>query len=360
MIGIIGGYGNIGLHTVRFLSKLGITQIRIGGRNVDSISNEIRSEFSNAEWISVDVSNKDSIRNFFNGCSCVLDATSTLDDNMKNMDDVAEDMGIPLAHLGINGFSRSNSKVPILYGSGSIPGLSGLIPQYLASEFDSVSELDFVYGTCSAISKAAARDYMNGILSDTNHSMIYWKNGKLEPYIPSQCKFEIFRQKFSTFRLYPFFDDESRAVAEKLKPEIGIWQMCIIGKRTLEELDSARESYRKNPDKTIERLCTANKLDLFGVKEDAVFACSIKGMQKCKEQESQIIISGIGASRLTGECAAATVFTMQSVKMENKKSLLGETSLFKNVIDLINKDSDIRIKKSSTSNDPVDELEGEI
>ena len=146
MIGILGAYGNIGVWATRFIKVNSSQKLRIGGRNIDKVDSTIREEFANADWVKVDVSDKESIEQFITGCDCILDCTKISEKDALQMDDIASVAKVPVVHLGIVGYRKGKSSTLIIYGAGSIPGLSGLIPQYLAQHFDSVEKCDFYYG----------------------------------------------------------------------------------------------------------------------------------------------------------------------------------------------------------------------
>ncbi len=356
MIGILGGYGYVGIYATRFIKNYSKHKIRIGGRNFEKVDSKIRDEFSDAEWTKVNAKKDEDLNSFFSGCDCMIDATSLPHQEVQRLDDFAQRKQIPIVHLGLNGFEKAKSNISIIYGAGSIPGLSGLVPQYLAQTFDNVNELEFCFGACGTMSPAAAKDYLDGICNAENKSMVYWNQGKLEPFIPSNSDYEFFDRKFSCYKLFPYFDEESAAVTNKIDAKTSRWQMCFAGRKSLAELDHARTNYKKDPQKTIEDFCTANRLDMFGEKEEAIFYCSISGTENGIEKKKILRLSGIAPRENTGETAAAAALAILENKTENKKQLLGESNLFNSVLQFITKDSRINLEIY----DPDEESEGEI
>ena len=357
MIGILGAYGNIGIWATRFIKVNSSQKLRIGGRNIDKVSPEIREEFANADWVKVDVSDKESIEQFITGCDCILDCTKISEKDALQMDDIASVANVPIVHLGIVGYRKGKSNAPIIYGAGSIPGLSGLIPQYLAQHFDSVEKCDFYYGGIGSFSYTAARDYMEGIFESTNHSMSYWKDGELQPFTPTPTSpTDVLESFLGAFKSFPYFDEESAAVVKKTGFKEARFQMCLGGERTLRTLDSARLQYKQNPEKTIEEICRSTQLDCFGKSENAIFVCNIDGTANGTECQKQLIISGLAPSQLTGSVAGATVITGLEKELPHQEFLLGETDLSN---DIINKLSNIKSFSCVTKN-VSDEIEGEI
>lgn len=318
MIGILGGYGNVGIFASRFLQKLSNHKLRIGGRNISKVSPEILQEFSSAEWMLVNANSNSDVEKFFEGCDCILDAAKLSESEAFRMDILAERLEIPVVHLGIRGFKPRTAKVPILYGAGSIPGLSGLIPQHLSKDFESVSDLNFCYGGLGSFSKSAAKDYLEGIFEADNHSMVFWNHGEIVPFAPSQEALPKIDELLPRHKKFPYFDEESALIAEKLNVQEGRWQMCICGERTLESLDSARFRYRQDPEKTVDELVRNSQLDCFGISENAIFECKISGILNGEEVFRKMALWGISPSEWTGEVAAlATLSVLENVYPKN-------------------------------------------
>ena len=183
MIGILGAYGAVGIWATRFIRNNSDYRLRIGGRNIEKAPSELRSEWNDAEWTKVDVSNKKSVEQFMDGCEIILDCAKLSEAQTVLMDEIAEAKNTPILHLGIEGFKRKESEVSIIYGAGCIPGLSGLIPQYLAQRFDHVKSLEFYYGGLGAFSYTAANDFIDSLHNDNNRTMVYWKKGEILTFV---------------------------------------------------------------------------------------------------------------------------------------------------------------------------------
>lgn len=359
MIGILGAYGAVGIWATRFIQDHSSEKLRLGGRNIAKVNAEIREEFQNAEWMQVCVQDPKSLDAFMRDCDCILDCAKLSKEEAHQMDVLAEEMNIPVAHLGIVGYQNRPAKVPVFYGSGSIPGLSGLIPQFVAEEFDRVESLDFYYGGIGAFSYTAAKDYLEGIFENSNHSMVCWENGKTVPFTPSENDVSEDLGKFlSDFKAFPYFDEEAAAVTKRLNLNAARFEMCVGGKRTLETLNSARFQYKQDPEKTIESLCFASKLDCFGLAEDTFFLCILSGEKDGSLQKKKLIISGFTPSQFTGKVAGALALCLLKEKVPGGVLLLGESSLAKPLIHLLKK-NEPRLKYNLQDMN-LNEIEGEI
>ena len=76
MIGIIGGYGEVGHHACMMLQKWGKQSLKIGGRNPEKGKELYGNVLPDARWEKVDVTDKDSIASFITGCELVLNCAA--------------------------------------------------------------------------------------------------------------------------------------------------------------------------------------------------------------------------------------------------------------------------------------------
>lgn len=359
MIGILGAYGATGIWATRFIKNNSNNSLRIGGRNIDKVPQELREEWKDAKWVKVNVSDKESIEKFINGCETILDCAKLSVEQTKLMDEIAEAKGVSVLHLGIAGFERQESKVPIFYGTGAIPGLSGLIPQYLSKKFDHVTSLEFYYGGLGAFSYTAANDFIDSLHNDDNRTMVYWKNGEILPFEPSANDYsEDLKSVIPINKMFPFFDGEAEAITRKLNIDEARFHMCLSGKRMIEIMNSARHQYKQNPDETIKKLCTASKLDTFGIKENTFYLCIMEGVKDNVPAKFKMTVSGLGPSPLTGVSAGAATLCLTKDAKNCKTILLGESDLATPIIDsLIANEPDFSCEIKDMS---AIEIEGEI
>lgn len=359
MIGILGAYGAVGIWATRFIRNNSEYRLRIGGRNIEKAPSELRSEWSDAEWVKVDVSDKESVERFMDGCEIVLDCAKLSESQTTQMDEIAENKKVPVLHLGIAGFKRKDSGVAIAYGAGCIPGLSGLIPQYLAMNFDRVHSLEFYYGGLGAFSYTAANDFIDSLHNSDNRTMVYWKNGEILPFVPSSNDYsEELKSVISINKMFPFFDGEAEAVTRKMNLDEARFHMCLSGQRMIEIMNSARHQYKQNPDETIKKLCTASKLDTFGIKENTFYLCLMEGEKNGAPAKFKMTVSGLGPSPMTGVSAGAATLSFINKKNICGTFLLGESDLATPIIDSLianQPEFSCEIKDMLTT-----EIEGEI
>ena len=179
MIGIIGGYGNIGIEAADIIKTNSSEMIRVAGRNISKVSQRAKELFASDKWFQIKESSSNEWKDFIKGCRLVLCSAELGNETVECINRIAGELDCPIVYLGIN-LPKQEAEGKFIYGAGSIPGLSGIIPQYLAQDFDSVASIDFYYGAKGTFTYTAAKDYMDGVFNNSNRSMVMWKYGKLE------------------------------------------------------------------------------------------------------------------------------------------------------------------------------------
>lgn len=177
MIGIIGGYGNIGIEAADIIKTNSSEMIRVAGRNISKVSQRAKELFASDKWFQIKESSSNEWKDFIKGCRLVLCSAELGNETVECINRIAGELDCPIVYLGIN-LPKQEAEGKFIYGAGSIPGLSGIIPQYLAQDFDSVASIDFYYGAKGTFTYTAAKDYMDGVFNNSNRSMVMWKYAK--------------------------------------------------------------------------------------------------------------------------------------------------------------------------------------
>lgn len=304
--------------------------IRVAGRNISKVSQRAKELFASDKWFQIKESSSNEWKDFIKGCRLVLCSAELGNETVECINRIAGELDCPIVYLGIN-LPKQEAEGKFIYGAGSIPGLSGIIPQYLAQDFDSVASIDFYYGAKGTFTYTAAKDYMDGVFNNSNRSMVMWKYGKLLPYVPAEVeKTNMYIcNEIENMRCFPYFDDESEYLCQKYGLSEGRWHMCISGENTLKVLERARYDYQVNKDKTLRNICRASKLDCFGTTGITKFVCSIAGMVSNEVIEKSLLLTSSNPSRLTGSVAAATVLTILEMGMERGSFLLSKSKINK-------------------------------
>lgn len=320
MIGIIGGYGEVGLQAARVINKWGKFKIKIGGRNVNVAKLKLSKEFKEALWQEIDINNKDSIEKFIKNCKLVINCVGP-SCNISAM--VAKKCFEHSCHYVDAGFNEElknieliNEGVKAIYASGSIPGLSGILPRWLATKFDKVDSLVSYTGILEKFNSSAAEDYLDGAIKN-NFPLAGWKNGEICSSILKR-KTEVELPYFSNkVNLYPYFDKETEVVAKHLHLVNGEWYMAFEGNYIQAALDKVCFEFLSDKKLAIKHLCEVTALDCMENGSYIKFLIQISGKKDKSKTTKTLILQEQKPSVLTGTIVAVATMCILENEIED-------------------------------------------
>lgn len=310
MVGILGGYGDIGRNVTAFLEKYSDVKIRIGSRHPErKLSGEHSDRIS---YGYVDITDIESVRQFVKGCDAVVNCTGCNDDNVVAAADAISAAECGYVDLCMNEKLKNTGKGKVVYGCGSIPGLAELMMLYLGRTFVQPEDMTFIYGALGSFSLTAAQDYLEGVLKSSNRSMVCWKNGSV-----TECdSFTELEQRFpftdEKCMMFPYMDEGAVYAASELGLSSGSWYMAFAGKRTLQALENSSAVYTKDRNRAIQALSTASQLDCAEKGKFAGILIEVKGIinKEGDKDTRTLYLRCDDPSRLTGAVAAAALLAL--------------------------------------------------
>jgi hypothetical protein len=319
MIGIIGGYGKAGLQAARVLKAWGNRPLRIGGRNPEKHRQTLINQFPEAEWIEVDIENDDSLKKFITGCeliiNCVGPSHKTTARVMKiclsnncHLVDAGEGKGIEEISLPFHGSA-------VLHSAGALPGLSGILPRWLAGSFDNVTDLTAYSGGLDQFTLSGAEDYLFGIFDKPKPPLSAWKDGACRPFALKRetcVALPFFRDEVT---LHPYFDTETEFVARQLSLINGQWYMGTAGERMSAALEGISGQFYADTKGAIKRLCSASQLDAAGRQTYFNYLIQLEGIKQGNPLTRTLVLQATGACELTGAVAAVAGIALLSKEL---------------------------------------------
>ena len=308
MIGIIGGSGNVGQWATRILSHYSTTDIKVGGRNKKKFEDlaNLLSDNAHVEFKQVDFRDICSVKNFAENCTIILNCAGPTYNHASGLAEVILNMGIGYVDVGygkrmdeINGSFRERR---ILYKAGSIPGLSGILPRYLAQQFEEVSQMEIYYCALGKFTKTAASDYLNGIFDGIEEL----------PVKRREARRKLLPLSMNETYLYPYYDEECKYVEQYIKCSGSKWFMALEGESINKFMSMAFDNYKMDFDKAVDNLCLATYVDTLGRTEYAGFVIQISGVSKGKHITRTLQVKAPNAEYMTGTVAAASVLLMEN------------------------------------------------
>lgn len=310
MIGIIGGYGEVGHHACLTLQQYGIGPLKIGGRNPQKGKAKQFDLMPGANWEEVDVEDDNSLSAFIAGCDLILNCAAPSHRYSRRIANICLQHQVNMVDAGIDNNYVSNplhtGDNVIVYAAGATPGFSGLFPLWFGSRFSKVHSLLSYYGTSGQITPAGAEDYLEGSLHPNNMPRAAWRNGIIlnELSRKSGVTLPFFPAEVT---LFPLFDDETHLVAKRLALQHGEWYAAVEGEKSIAALDSARFGYKTDAKAMIEKLCFAVKMDTLGRSPYFILMVQLTGELEGKEKTQTAVYEVSEIIPFCGKIAAIIV-----------------------------------------------------
>ncbi|QDR79898.1 saccharopine dehydrogenase NADP-binding domain-containing protein [Sporomusa termitida] len=309
MIGVIGGYGDVGLQAVRMLQKWGKVRLKIGGRNPAEARKNLGVEFAETEWVPVDAENVQSVEHFLAGCELVINCTGPSSRLGGRVAGMCLAKGCHHIDAGVNKELESLHGAPYntisLYAAGAVPGLSGLLPRWLAKSFDQLESMLCYIGSLDRFTASAAEDYLAGASGRGNKPLAAWQNGS--------CRLSVLRRReriqlpffAREVTLYPYFDQEAEFVASSLLLNNGEWYIASDGKQVSSLLEEVCGQFLTERETAIRRLCRASEIDSAGRQRYINFIIQLSGKINGCRIDRTLVLQADRPAVLTGLAAAA-------------------------------------------------------
>ena len=363
MIGILGGYGDIGERIVKRLMDR--YTILIGGRNA-LLKQETFMDKGNLRFQNVDIYNPTQLLEFVKSCKLVINCTGPSWKNQGIVEKACMENNIHLLDIGfpepIKHYKGEKVGRTILYGVGTSPGLSGLLQIYLGQDFDSIEEMNVFFGGRDTFTKVAAEDYLHGITNEKNIPLAMWKQSKVVLNSKLRLQEKVIPFFNDTVNVYPYVDEESLLVVDRLKPQKGTWNLVVEGKKMNKLLDQARIFYPDRSSAAIHLLCEGSQLEMLGKESYVIFLIEIKGITSGNKRVKTLMLKAKSQADLTSMVVAESVEHVLGGNIENGIKSLSEISKASDFIkSFVDKMDEVKSYIYDSSIDQLNYLqEGEI
>lgn len=339
MIGIIGGYGDVGLEAARAFLKFGKSNLKIGGRNPQSVSREIKSEFSDAKWVAVDIHHTGSLAAFCQDCKLIINCAGPSSKLSIRVAQLCLEKGCHCVDTGtddkLETLQEKSGKTIVIHAAGAIPGLSGLLPRWLGASFDQVDSLISYTGILDRFTISAAEDYLAGGI-ETNKPLATWQDGGCATRGLKKKKIEL--PFFSReVHLYPYCDKETEFVAKSLGLNDGKWYLVNEGSRVAALLEEIRIQFLTEPKTAVERICQASKLDAAGRAKYLRFIMQLDGLINGRKATRTFVFQAENPSAVIGSVTAAAGMAVLEGSVPTGVSALSRIANLNAVIDKLQK-----------------------
>ncbi|MFJ1729957.1 saccharopine dehydrogenase NADP-binding domain-containing protein [Streptomyces sp. NPDC088254] len=308
MIGVLGGYGAVGGHAARLLARWGAGPLRIGGRDDVRAKRFVAAHLAGteAEAAAVDVDDAASLAAFVRGCDLVVHCAGPSHRTSERVTFAALMAGADMVDAGGGGrLDRVRTAVgerTALYDAGALPGLSGLLPRWLAAEhFDSVHRLTAYAGVLDRFTETGAHDYLDGVLDGTTEPLAAWRDGARRGGALQRLNGQQLPHFAREVVTLPYLDAEGERLARDLSLTHGNWFTAVDGEHLAAALDAARSLDRAD---AVVALCRAAALDTAGRSPYVTLLAQLDGTRAGRSVTRTAILRAPGISQLTGAVTA--------------------------------------------------------
>ncbi|RFA28580.1 hypothetical protein CAI21_12015 [Alkalilimnicola ehrlichii] len=311
MIGVVGGYGAVGRYAARLLAAQGSEPLRLGGRDPEAARRRLGAALPEAEWTAVDIEDAESLRTFIRGCRVVVNCAGPSHRTASRVARAAQAAGVHYVDAGSDPTLAARAGEAIgtaaVFAAGALPGLSGLLPRWLACGFDAVSELTAYTGVLDRFTAAGAEDYLAGVLGEDNAALAAWRAGAPCPGALSRLSAVTLPFFPRPLTLLPYLDAEAKAVARHLSLVDGRWYIALDGERLPAALTAAAGLDRAA---AVEHVCRASALDAAGRRPYASLLLQLSGRIDGTPATRTVRVQAAGIAPLTGAMAAAVTVAL--------------------------------------------------
>ncbi len=319
-IGVLGGYGAVGRLLLERLHADGMGTLVVGGRRPQAAVALIEDRLAGAaEFAMVDLDDTAALSRFCAGCDVVVNCAGP---SHRILDRVAReaiaagacyvDVGGDdpayrrLAESGWSGQGNGGTMagpVPtgrrVVFSAGMLPGLSGLLPRYLATQgFDEVERLMVYHGIRDRFSLAAAIDYVIGILDRGNQPLAGWRDGRPQPRAlrrRTDLALPFFAEPVTA---HPYLSPEAERTAKALGLREASWYTVLDGEHLPTVLDQLPGTAYSEVDSIAARLQVAAELDVLGRTRHATMLFQLEGKAGGRPQTRSLVLRGATAAGL--------------------------------------------------------------
>lgn len=317
MIGVLGASGSVGQGTVEHLHRLGVGPLRLGARRLGPVRRlSAGLPGADIETVPVDVRDAAALASFCAGTTLVVNcagptyelketvAAAALAAGAHCVDVAGDD---PVHEALTAGTSIGDRTV--LLSAGTLPGLSSLLPRWLAAtEFDSVDGLTAWVGGVEHCSPVVAVDMMLSLRSGGAGGAAYgeanaaWRGGGVRSRALRPAEDATVPQFTGSVAVQPFLSAETRRLARALRLRDVDWLNVYPGPqvRTLLSALPAAASHGADEADLARRMIRAAELDLTGREPYYQMVFAMSGSRDGVRTERTALLRVASSYRLTG------------------------------------------------------------
>lgn len=319
-IGLLGGAGAVGREVAARLRARGAGEVLIGGRDLAAAEAVVAGVLQGeGHAVVADAHDPASLRDFCAASDTVVNCAGPSRLLMDRVAVAAVRGGARYVDVGGDDpvYERLTRSAPpgtgtVVLSAGMIPGLTGLLPRYLAGlGFTRVDRLTVYHGVRDRIGRAGAYDFVAGIAEGGDESFAAWRLGGPRPGAALRAE-RLLPGFTDAVTVHPYLSPEARRTAELLGLRDGDWHTVLFEGQTSAVLGGlpglAKGGLTEDGLRAAaERLSRAAEFDLLGRTPQVALLFGLDGHEEGGEMTRSLVLRATGAAELVAAAAAVTV-----------------------------------------------------
>ncbi|MBB5158991.1 saccharopine dehydrogenase NADP-binding domain-containing protein [Saccharopolyspora phatthalungensis] len=301
MIALLGASGAVGGHVLAGLRARGL-DVRTGSRQSG-----------------VDIRDDRSLAAFIDGARLVINCAGPSHDTAARVARAAVRVGADYVDAGgdsddamVDAGDRT-----VLFAAGASPGLSGLLPRWLAGGFDEVRSLTAYSGVLDRFTWAGAEDFLSG----TTEPGAAWREGRRRSGALSREHDVLLPYFERPVVALPFLDRENEATARQLSLVDGQWYSVVENGHLLRALDRASGLPRE---RAVAAIRDAAALDVAGRSPHAILLIQLDGVRDRAPFTRTVAVRADSVAALTAAVTVAAAVAVLSGEVPPGANRAGE------------------------------------
>jgi Saccharopine dehydrogenase NADP binding domain len=313
LVAVLGAGGAVGGSAARSIADFGLGRIRVGGRRPGALDPVILRLGNRAEEVAVDAASPESLARFCAGSQVVVNCTGSHGEARSAAAEAALAAGAHYVDPGgdqellsqLAGFGAAGSRCAVL-GAGVLPGLSVLIPRWLAAGREPPFTLTAYMGTRDRMTLASAAEFLLSLNGTDGETQAMWRAGArishaLEPLTGTDLPF--FPGEMVA---YPYLSGEAERLARQLAADELRWYFVFEGDRVLTALSRLAERLRRGADLDIlaRELVQVVDVEMFGRTSAQQLVFQLDGSVSGRPETRVAVLRATSTYELTGTLTA--------------------------------------------------------
>ncbi|MGR3622358.1 saccharopine dehydrogenase NADP-binding domain-containing protein [Pseudophaeobacter sp.] len=306
-IAILGASGAVGRSIVEHLASEPQLTLRLGARRIDRLPSAWHQTH---EIMVVDLANPDALAAFCSGCDVIVNCTGPT----HQVGDVVLRAAVAARADYVDAagdetvFSMLQRNPPpaerrLVLSAGIMPGLTALLPRYLATLVGQPSALQSWSGGRDVFTKTAAEEYVASLGNGHGRSLAAWRGQVCERILTSQPEAEV-PGFLRPVTCHPYLSQENERVARCLGLAEGSWYNVFEGQQIAAAFGEVQSLVAQGDlGEAADLLCQAAARDLEGRTRYQTLSLWMTGA----EGSQSLVLRTNDGYRLSGAFAALTV-----------------------------------------------------